>query len=597
MHSFLCTLRALVSLVAGAVLAAAAAAGQEPLFPLADVREGQSGYGLSVFSGSEPERFEVEVIGVWENVRPGTSYILARLAGQGLEESGVIAGMSGSPVYLDGRLAGAVAFAWPFSRDPIAGITPIESMREMVGVATAEAPEPAAVRPVELSDLLEPGGDPSVLTRPLEALGATVLGGASPGVQWAAAGFAEAGRRLLESGLGSVAPAGAAAEAGGELAPGSAVAAVLIDGDLRLAATGTVTDRVGDRLLAFGHPFLGLGAARFPMAAAEIVAVVPNQASSFKIGNVGAVVGAFDFDHAAGIRGLLGEVAPTTPVELRLHGETPREVRVRLARLPAIAPSLLALAVIGSLGNDAGSVGSQGIDLEADFDLGPHGNLAVRQSFDGPSAVADAAVYLFAFTGYLLQNPLEEVPIESIDVDLTPSRQPRLARLVGAHATRARVRPGERIDLHLELAAYRGEPFRRQLEIEIPTGLPDGRYSLLVGDGVSIDGARLALEKSSPVNLRQALALLGSLHSRREVGVLGVYRGRGLSVAGEVLPLLPGSIRSVWDAASSRSAVPLQLAVAEIEVVELETPVTGLVRVDLEVEHREPLVTEPGGER
>ena len=363
-----------------------------------------------------------------------------------------------------------------------------------------------------------------------------------------------------------------------------------------MAATGTVTDRVGDRLLAFGHPFLGLGAASFPMASSEILTVVPNQASSFKIGNVGAVVGAFDFDHPSGIRGLLGGVAPTTPLELRLHGETPRRMQVRIAQLPAITPSLVAITVIGSLGIDTGTAGSRGMDLEADFDLGAEGHLRIRQSFDGDSAAAQAALYLFAFTGYLLQNPLKEVSIEAIEVDLTPSRRPRMARLVGAHAARTLVRPGERSVLHLELVAYRGEPFRRQLEIQIPTGLPDGRYSLLVGDGVSIDGARLALEKTSPATFRQALELLGSLHSRRQVVVLGVHQGKGLSVAGEVLPLLPGSIRSIWGAASSGGAVPLELAVAQIEVVELETPVAGLVRVDLELEHREPLVAAPQGD-
>jgi hypothetical protein len=163
---------------------------------------------------------------------------------------------------------------------------------------------------------------------------------------------------------------------------------------------------------------------------------------------------------------------------------------------------------------------------------------------------------------------------------------------VGAHAERTVVRPGERVGINLDLAAYRGERFRRSVSIDLPEDVPAGRYSLLIGDGASADGARLSLEPADPVNFPQLLELLRSLHSRRDLVVLGVYGGPGLAVAGEVMPRLPGSVRSLWGAAASDSAVPLRATIAQEHDETMPMPISGLVRVDLEVRRRDPV---PGG--
>src|SRR5262249_11421646 len=179
-----------------------------PTIALTEVRSGQRGYGLSVLPGRRPERFEVEVIGVMKTVNPDNSYILARLTGRGLEKSGVIAGMSGSPVFLDGRLAGAVAFSWPFSHEAIAGITPIESMHHLGkagGVALTPAPP---LPPVGLADLLAGRVPEDLLTRQLAALRPQMAGGAVPSVQWSTVGSGERSMGMLREALGAVAPAG-----------------------------------------------------------------------------------------------------------------------------------------------------------------------------------------------------------------------------------------------------------------------------------------------------------------------------------------------------------------------------------------------------
>jgi hypothetical protein len=165
--------------------------------------------------------------------------------------------------------------------------------------------------------------------------------------------------------------------------------------------------------------------------------------------------------------------------------------------------------------------------------------------------------------------------------------------LVGAHVNQTLVRPGDEIELVVDLQAYRGDAFRATLTLDVPTGLPEGRYSLLVGDGVSVDMARLEVEKTAPQTFPQALRFLRSFHSSRDLVALGVFRGAGLSVGGEVLPQLPASIRSLWSAAPSTSARPLELAVAQESVISLDQPLEGIVRVDLQVQREGPLKEEP----
>ncbi|MFY9822541.1 MAG: SpoIVB peptidase S55 domain-containing protein [Thermoanaerobaculia bacterium] len=573
-------------------LAAPVFAGAQPTLPLNEVKKGQRGYGLSVFSGTEPERFEVEVIGVMRNLRPNISYILARLTGKGLEKSGVAAGMSGSPVFIDGRLAGAVAFSWPFSNEAVAGITPIDSMRTL---STFQPLPVAPPPPINLSELRSGKVPEALLTAQLSRLQPQLTSGAVPAVQWATSGFGELSLGLLRQGLGSVGAAGKAAPGtvANDLAPGKSVSVVLVDGDFELAANGTVTDHYGDHVLAFGHPFLGLGPVRVPMAVAEVVTVISSANSSFKISNTGPIVGAFEQDRQLGIQGRIGAKAPMVPMSLHVAaqgGEKARDFHVRLADLPEFVPLLVGSTVLGGIESASYATGQQSLELVAHLRLQKYGDLEVRQSFDSENAGTDAAAFLLTLVNYLTQNPLQRVSFESFDVSVSQTDRPKVASLVGANADRTVVRPGQRVTLSLDLVAFRGDRFRHSLAVDLPPDLPVGRYSLLVGDGSSIDSARIALEPADPQSFPQALALLRSFHSRRDLMVLGVYAGAGLSVAGEIMPRLPGSVRSLWGAAGSGSVVGLRSTIAQEQRERMAMPVTGLVRVDLEVRRKEPLV-------
>jgi hypothetical protein len=368
------------------------------------------------------------------------------------------------------------------------------------------------------------------------------------------------------------------------------VAAILVDGDFSLAATGTVTDRIGDRVFAFGHPFMSLGATSIPMARAEVLTVLSSANSSFKISNAGAIVGAVESDYRAGIAGRLGAVAPMLPVSMvvRSHGQEQR-LAVRVARLPLLTPVLAAVSLLGAQDALMGTFGVGAVDMVVRFDLVDHPDLVLRQSWDGANASQQAAIGLLTWLSFIVDSGFDEVEIAGVEVELDSKAEPRTESIVGGWADRARVRPGEVVTLFVELVPWRqGTSRRRELRITVPPEAPTGRYSVFVGDGATVDGLRLALEKPAPERFEQALELVAGFHSRRDLVALGVVFAPGLSVAGEVLPNLPGSVQAIWAAGAPQSATPLALAVLREDMVTLENPLAGAVRVDLEVVRNEP---------
>ncbi|HEX4955896.1 MAG TPA: hypothetical protein VF017_21115 [Thermoanaerobaculia bacterium] len=562
-----------------------------------EVFRGQRGYGLSVFAGTVPERFEVEVIGVLRNLSPGTSLIMAKLSGQGLEQSGVIRGMSGSPVYLDGRLAGAVAYGWAFSREAIAGITPIGDMREIATSPPAAGRTGSSGRSgrapaLSFEQLTSLSWPADLLTTELARLvQRPALGLGSSPLLFAGSGFGERSSALLADALGGVGaagsglgPAGSPQGGGAGPQPGGVVGAVLVGGDLQLAAMGTVTDCYGDTVLAFGHPFVGSGSLNLPMALGEVVTVVPTMDSSFKLTNLGPVVGAIEQDRRPGLVGRMGGEAPTVPVVIRLRGEAPREFRVFLATdLTEYLPSLLATSVFGAVDVVGKQRGDQQVDLSARFLVAGHGEVRVAQSFAGERSALDSVSFLLGVADQLLNHGLADVALEAVEVEVELAEGARLVAVTGAHADRARARPGDRLRLTVDLRSPEGESRRESVELTLPSELPEGRYTLLVGDGASVRTARLGLEPQRPRSVPEVLELLRTLRSRRELLVLGVVPGRGLAFDGRPMPQLPGTARSLLAPESTPLPrnVGLRSAVAQEVTKPLDTPVSGLARVEI----------------
>ncbi|HLF56423.1 MAG TPA: hypothetical protein VI942_06210 [Thermoanaerobaculia bacterium] len=555
--------------------------------PVEEVQAGMKGYGESVFVGQEAERFEVEVLGVLRDITPGTSYILGRLTGHDLERTGVIAGMSGSPVWIDGRLAGAVAFSWPFSQEAIAGITPIGAMREIPrsqpwGGAPVEPPIP-------LADLAARRFPDDLWVRALARLAGPPSSGARSAVIWGARGFGGDTLERLRSALPALAPAtGQSDEGGEELESGSSVAAVFVDGDLRLAATGTVTERSGDRVLAFGHPVAGLGEISLPIATAQVITVLGSSYSSFKLANTGPIVGTFELDHSAGTAGRLGVEPEMVPLEVTIAGAEPRSFHMRLARVPDLLAIFAAVGTMGALDSTTATGGVRAVDLAFAIDVAGARRLDFRQSFDGPGAASRAVSFLLAVVDYLVRSDLAKVEVTSIAVQLTPHRQPRAAEVVGAHALATRLLPGESTEIVVELRNYRGEIERRRVPITAPAGLAGRRYIVLVGDGASLDAVRLSLEPVEPRNFEQARRLLESLSSSDELAVLGLAPSLGTTAGGESLPRLPPSVSAIW-AGSAPTGRTLRTAIVHRASFAQQPPLSGVARVELQIEDGKPV--------
>ncbi len=597
---------------------------------LESLERGQKGYGLSVFAGTEPERFEVEVLGVWRNSKPELTYLLARLSGQDLEHSGVLAGMSGSPVFVGEKLVGAVAFSFSFGKDPIAGITPIQSMREIAGSVGGLGLESFGIRPMaaqtktpaktqaktsgpvgpgsrpaiwvpSLRQVAEQDLDPDLLEKHIQALmpgtGASAEAGPRSSLLWTAGGFTGPSRRLLESGLGTaLAPAAGLPTSGlgsGEatfstevvpanLTGGDAVSLLLVGGDLTLAAHGTVTDQHGDAILAFGHPIYSLGPIRLPMAESEVITTISSVQSSFKLSNAGRLIGVFDQDREAGAHGILGAEPSLVPVSVRVRGLADSRFQMFVADSPIFKPTLITMSALGALNAVSHTAGFQGIDVRARFSIQGHDDLEVRQSFDGNQAAIDGALFLLSYAAFLELNDLDNAPITAVDVEMEQALEPRVEVLERVTADRLRVKPGEKVHLTLELRPYRGERIRRKMAVTVPEDIPDGRYYLMVGDGSNVDAARLMVEPAEAETLEESLALLRSFHSRRELRVLGLVAAKGLTVGGHALPELPASMRSVL--ATGKNVSPMQLRVAGDWTEPLDTPMDGIHRVDLTVE-------------
>ncbi len=557
-----------------------------PIVPIEAVRAGQKGYGLSVFTGGAPARFEVEVLGVVHGLQADGDAILARLSGQNLEATGVVAGMSGSPVYLDGKLAGAVAFAWPFAEEPIAGITPIEQMRAIA--RSAEPPARSALPAATLEDLVARRIPETRLGELLAALAGEPGAGGATGLLWGSSGLGPAARQTLARVLPALQPLGEgrASTPLPELGPGSAVAALLVDGDLRLAATGTVTERWGNRLLAFGHSLAGLGETSVPLAGAEIVTVLPSAYNSFKISNAGEVAGAFARDHPFGALGEIGAPPRTVPLAVHVRAPVERDFAMRLADVPKLLPALAAVASLNAWDVSTGLGGMRGAELALEIGLEGRPPLHLEQSFDGTGAGMQAVTYLAALLGYLADNGMGTLRIERLDVSVALRPDARAASLVSVRPSATVAAPGDEVDLQIDLLGFDGTPLRWRETVRLPGELPAGRYTLLVGDGVSADAARFGAAPAPPARLEQALAVLGSLHSASDLTVVGILQAPGAARGGELLPRLPPSLRTIWGAAGARVATPVKNAVLQVEAWRQDRPLSGLARVDLEIRRK-----------
>lgn len=552
--------------------------------PIEEVRPGQRGVARTVFAGTEPEEFAIEVLGVARNgLGPGRDLIVVKLIGDRVERSGVVAGMSGSPVTIDGRLVGALSYRLGvFTKEPIAGVTPFAYMAEIP--ASAEGMEPAgaavpsralqrpsdraAAQPDEMISPPAPGagGDARPIAVPL------VLAGAEPGL------LDQIGDPLQRAGwlpLAGGTTAGPAAAESRPLAAGDAVGAQLMGGDLSVAATGTVTEVDGNRVWAFGHPFLRTGPTSLPMTRVEVVATVSSDFNSYKISNVGDPIGTFDQDQASGIAGKLGAVPPLVPlrVSLRGAGGGVRERRFTLIDHPAWSPYLVQLAVLNSLLPEIAYGEEVTVRLDAAVELAGQAGARFHEAYSSGGPAGTPALAAATEAGLLVaslaSNRFERANITGITVSLSITPGRGLLTLERAEPLRRQVRPGETIEVRVGLAPYRGEPLERRLSLALPAQAPPGRLQIVVGSAGAIDqteGQALAQQIRQLESVGAIIHWINGLRSSDRLYVKAYRQAAGAVVDGNILPGLPPSILGILagDRSGGGFAYSDQSPVAEV---------------------------------
>jgi len=520
--------------------------------PTDSVKAGMQGYGLSVFKGTSVDSFPMTILGVLKGNRPGADLILARAQGAFLERTGIIAGMSGSPVYIGGRLIGAVSYTWAFTKDPVAGITPITEMLSSLRPEPENQAEPSDARYGALD--LPPGGS------------SPIPGEAHPIVTpLALSGFTPEALRYMEPWLqdhGFVSAPGGGSSASGScdsIVPGSAVGVELVRGDMEATAIGTVTYRDGNRVLAFGHPFYALGRVQLPMSAATIHTVFASQQISTKVGSATRTCGTFVADRSVGIAGELGKAPSMIPVSVVIRGTgRDRTYHYEIARSRSLTPGLAAATIVSSISEALFDVGLATTRYDLTYWMNGGKEVLHRgNAMVAPAPVAGTGDDVSQTLFLLLINRFETVRLDSLRAEIAVEEGLDQATLTSVRVTPTMVAPGERVEVELSIQPARREPETRRVAFVVPPQTSPGDLSVRVCSGQDTDKweRERAPDAFEPQSLDHLLGLLS--HERRgDQLFVQLYREtKGLTVRGGEISQPPPSIASVLGGAAKTGDV------------------------------------------
>ena len=561
-----------------------------PYYPLDQVKPGTVATGYTVWQGDNIEEFKVHIIGVLRNViGPKRDLILAKLEGGPLAQTGVIAGMSGSPVYIDGQLVGAVSYSLgAFSKEPIAGITPITEMIDAATLDTPRAPMGTRARlemPVTRESVAaamrasmswarpfadRPGdvqvfgdgvtGQLATMLRPIAT--PLNLGGFSPELADLL------GASFRDYGFVPVAGAAAAAQMTGAsdtpLRPGSAVGINIVSGDFNMGATGTVTEVIGNRVYAFGHPFFNLGPIAFPMTKAYVHMLLPSMTSSMKIATLGDVIGTVHQDRATTIAGLTGSGPATIPVKISLESERGfnKTFEFRVVNDQLFTPLFTYASILSTLTSYERETGAATFNIKGTMNVKSHGEIKIEDLFSGNTASLNAAGSVMAPLTFLLDNDFEPIHIESVDLSIQSTEQPRTATIERVWLDGVRARAGRTVPLKVLMRTYRGEEVIHNVPLDIPANAT-GSLQVMVSDGARLAQweRREVRQPTEPRSVPQLMRALNTTRKNNRIYVRLLASDAGAVVRGEPLSSLPPSVLGVFEAdRSTGDFVPLRNA-------------------------------------
>ena len=580
------------------------------LMPLSELKAGMHGTAMTVFQGSEPEPFPVEILGVLPGaIGPKQDLIIGRLTGGPAERTQVFAGMSGSPVYIDGRLIGAISYSFPFSKEAICGITPIE---QMIAIFEKKTPAAAANEPRSYSfaqlassvwspDL--PGGvsaQPESSANVADSKLAVVAGQSFQPIATplAFSGFSQAsldlfGPQLMRAGLLPVSSAGGAAAItpmkkadAKTLVGGASVSMELARGDYSLAASGTVTLRDGGKVYAFGHPFLGLGSSDLPMSESHVVTVVPNLSNSFKLAVPDAMVGSMTQDRATGVFGQLGQAPKMIPVHIDL--ETSRGQRksldVEIINDDVLTPILLNISLYNALTANERTMGDSTIEMTGEIAVDGNNPIKIDRRLTGGQSAQLAAGAAAVPVNALLRSQFDDAKISRIDLQLRSIDGSRMATLESLAVDRAQVKPGETVEVQAFARAASGRLFVERIPVTIPMDTAPGPLSIIVGDGGVVQ-QNSAIQQFVPKSAAELISTINKLKLPDRLYVEAVRTTAGALIGVNEMPNLPPSMLATLnnDRTAGGYKPYVQTVVADRELPPAEFVIYGQQKLEIQV--------------
>lgn len=564
-------------------------AGQGPAtLGVAEIRAGMKGYGRTVFQGGKIDRFEFEVLGVQRNAAPGRSRIMVRASGGPLAETGILAGMSGSPCYIDGKLIGALSTGILFEKEAIGGITPIAEMLDQL----RDIPETPSSRTPLILPKLEP---PKVLKAALSGQMldfATLMGEADPQampMSFVGSPLGPEARRLWAGLPVSFAAApvlsGGAREEASPLEPGGMAAITLMQGDLDLAAAGTITYISGKRVLLFGHQLFNLGAVDLPLWSATVASTVASYQSSFKMAMPVAPIGALRLDRSSGVAGLLGAEARLVPLRigLNLGGKRTLNYRFELMDHPVATPALVATAVAQTLDAHTRGLGLQSLSMQGNIKLAGHPAIQIENVIAdlNPSRMSQ---YIGAMLQAITLNPFEKPVFEGISLTIKAEERLDLSGIAGVRLLKARAKRGEVLPVLVTLQNIQGVRETATFNIQVPSSAAKGKATLMVGDGFSLMAADPDERMIEVANLGDVVRLLNGALRNNHAYALLVQTQPGAGLRGSRIEGIPPTVASLVSGDGASSDNKLQRRIVGRAVLPLDREVRGLSQLDVEIE-------------
>lgn len=589
-------------LVVPAVLALSAALhAQTAFFPLKDIRPGMHGIGKTVFSGTRIDEFQVEVLGVLENVGPKQNLILARLSGGPLAETGVLQGMSGSPVYIDGKLAGAVALAWPFAKDAITGIRPIEEMIRVTEAGRTPPPSQIARNERSLASMLAardltgmmPGrleptpreGNLIEIATPVSFAGFTraTLDAFSP--QLRSLGLEPA------QGLSAGGPSSNRMGDPSKLKPGSMISVQLMNGDLSIGADATVTYIEGNKIYAFGHRFLAVGSTALPFTRSEVLGLLPALSASFKISVPRETLGAILQDRNTAVAGELGRMAAMAPVTISVSrgGKRLDDYHMEMVNDRFLSPLLVQMAVFNTIDATERTVGASSFRVrgEIEFD-GSSAPLKVNNMYAADTGSALIASLSTAVPlAYVLQSGFETLEVKKVALDIESFDAKKQFQIDSVAASRREVRTGGQVELTVSLVGENGAEVSRTVAYRVPQGLTPGPLYFTVADGMTTNLTEFRqILGAQPRSISQLISTVNSLRPNTKAYVRVWRPEPAYQLEGADFPDPPPSVAMILAGSQSTQGGITQTRnskIAELEIGAGDSVIAGSKTIQVEV--------------